>query len=205
LATKLIYRSSLLYETVMRLLYGRHYQARSQAVAGLIPPDCSVVDLCCGPGLLYREYLKAKDIDYTGLDASPFFVRKLTQRGIPALLWDLNSARPLPRADYLIMQSALCYFLPDPSSIIGRMLDAARRAIIIAEPIRNLSTSRFSLLRQCAIKLSGPPGENPKRFTEETLDRFFSNYAEELREKFLIPGGREKVYLLAPPPVFRQA
>ncbi len=40
-------------------------------------------------------------------------------------------------------------------------------------------------------------GGHEQRFTEATLDQLMAGYAERVRSAFLIPGGREKVYVLA--------
>jgi SAM-dependent methyltransferase len=193
---KAIYQSPLLYRAVMRLLYGRHYEARNSAVAELIPARSSVLDLCCGPGLLYQDRLRQKGIQYTGIDQSAAFTARINQMGARAFVRDLTSSEPLPEADYVLMQSSLCYFLPDPSPVLNRMLQAARTAVIIAEPIRNLSTSRSPFIRKIAVALSGPGGDQPQRYTEETLDLFFSQYASQLQTALKIPGGREKIYVL---------
>jgi hypothetical protein len=193
--TKLIYRNIAIYDLIMRSLYRRSYLARHQMVADLIPAASSVVDLCCGSALLYRGYLSRKSVKYTGLDSSPFFVEALTKRGITALVWDLRSDKPLPRADYVVLQGGLLFFLPDPTAFIQRMLAAAERQVIIMEPIRNLSSSRFPLLAKVATRLSGGGDPNhPSRFNEKTLDRVFENLP--VKHKFKIPGGRDKVYVL---------
>lgn len=194
--SKLIYRNPLLYEIVMRLLYGRHYQARSRVIADLIEPHSSVVDLCCGSALLYRDFLRQKNVDYTGLDISFEFVEQLNRRGIRARQSDLRSSPTLPPADYAVMQSSLCYFLPDPHHIIDRMLAAAGKAVIIAEPIRNLSTSSSPLLATIAVRLSGPGGDHAQRFDERSFDDVFARYSSRIAARFKIPGGREKVYVL---------
>ena len=196
MSTKLIYRHPLLYEVVMRLLYGRHYRSRSLAIADLIEPESSVLDLCCGSGLLYHQYLWPKNVTYTGLDVSRPFVEALNKQGVRAMEWDLQSPAPLPRADYVTMQSSLCYFLPDPVPVIERMLAAANKAVIIAEPIRNLSTSRSPLVARIAVKLSGPGGDRAQRFNEQSLDKLFEGFSSRLTRSFKIPGGREKVYVL---------
>ena len=68
--------------------------------------------------------------------------------------------------------------------------------VIIAEPIRNLANSQWPLMRWVARHLTDPgSGAQPHRFTEQTLDDFFAAYAEQLDRAFLIPGGREKVYV----------
>src|SRR6267142_2392366 len=138
---QLIYKSSALYGIINWMLYGRHHRTRYQLIADLIPPGASVVDLCCGPATLYHRFLRKKNVRYTGLDLSPDFVEALNKRGGRGILWDLRSTKPLPRADYIVIQGALYFFLPDPSPLIERMLAAADKEIIVAEAIRNLSSS----------------------------------------------------------------
>jgi hypothetical protein len=194
---QLIYKSSVLYQLTNRLLYGRHHATRFRVIADLIPARSTVVDLCCGPALLYHRYLKQKSVRYTGLDISPSFIAVLNKNGGHGLVWDVRSDRPLPRADYVVIQGSLYFFLPDPSPLIGRMLAAAENQVIIAESIRNLSTSRVPLVSQIAMKLAGAvKGDHPSRFTEETLDRFFEHYSSQIERSFKIPGERDKIYVL---------
>jgi hypothetical protein len=194
---QLIYKSSVLYQLTNRLLYGRHHATRFRVIADLIPARSTVVDLCCGPALLYHRYLKQKSVRYTGLDISPSFIAALNKNGGHGLVWDVRSDRPLPRADYVVIQGSLYFFLPDPSPLIGRMLAAAENQVIIAESIRNLSTSRVPLVSQIAMKLAGAvKGDHPSRFTEETLDRFFERYSSRIERSFKIPGERDKIYVL---------
>jgi trans-aconitate methyltransferase len=198
MSTSLIYRSSSLYELVMLALYGRHYASRYQAIADLIPNGTSVVDLCCGPALLYHRSLKEKNVQYTGLDVNPWFISQLIKRGGQGQDWDLRSDTPLPKADYLVMQASLYHFLPDPKPVVDRMLKAARRQVIIAEPVRNLATSESRLLSMLGRVLTNPGvGEHSLRFNLQTLDEFFSGYGSRVMQSFSIAGGREKVYVLS--------
>jgi Methyltransferase domain len=197
LATSIIYKNTPLYELAMLALYGRHYTSRYRAIADLIPAEASVVDLCCGPALLFSRYLRQKNVRYTGLDVNAGFIEKLTRAGGRGQVWDLRNAKPLPRADYVMMQASLYHFLPDALPIIERMLKAARRQVIIAEPIRNLATSGSPLLAALGRLLTNPGvGEQPHRFTEESLDELFSGYDSQVDQSFLIAGGREKVYVI---------
>ena len=194
---QLIYKSPALYEIINWLLYGRHHRTRYRMIADLIPPGSSVVDLCCGPATLYHRFLRAKNVRYTGLDVSPSFVDALNKHGGHGILWDLRSDQPLPRADYVIIQGALYFFLPDPSPLIDRMLAAADKEVIIAEAIRNLSSSTIPGVSNLAKRLAGSAeGTDSVRFSEETLDQLFADYAPELKQSFKIPGGRDKVYVL---------
>jgi SAM-dependent methyltransferase len=197
-ATSLIYRNSLLYEAVMALLYGRHYFARYRALAGLLPPQARVLDLACGPATLYYRYLRHRGVHYTGLDLNARFIRQLVRRGGHGEVWDLRSDRPLPAADYVIMQASLYHFLPDPALVVERMLAAASHQVIIAEPVRNLANSKLGFLAALARRLTNPGSGRPaERFTEATLDVFMARWARQVQDAFLIPGGREKIYVLA--------
>ena len=172
MAAALIYRSAVAYELAMLGLYGRHYRARSRAVADLIPPGASVLDLCCGPGTLYRRHLRAAGVSYTGLDLNPRFIARVRRLGAEGFVRDLRRIDELPRADCVVIQASLYHFLPDPAPLLSRMERAARHRVIVAEPIRNLAGSRNPLLAALARRQTDPgAGGWPLRFDEATLDR----------------------------------
>jgi SAM-dependent methyltransferase len=197
MGTSLVYRNAVFYEAIMRALYGRHYGSRFRAIAGLIPDGASVLDVCCGPARLYLRYLKQKSVRYVGLDINERFIARLNHKGVTGKLWDVHSAEPLPEADYVVMQASLYHFLPDPSAVVGRMLRAARKNVIVAEPVRNLSDSRIPLLSLLArAQTDAGAGSPAGRFTETSLHAFFEKYARQISRSFLIPGGREKLYVL---------
>jgi SAM-dependent methyltransferase len=180
----------------MRTLYGRHLDSRYRVIAELIAEGTSVLDLCCGPPILFKRYLRERAVHYTGLDINAKFIEQLVRSGGHGQIWDLRKGEALPPADYVIMQGALYDFLPDAWPVVERMFAAARRQVIIAEPIRNLASSQSPVLRWVARHLTDPgSGAQPHRFTEATLDDFFAVCNERLARSFLIPGGREKVYV----------
>lgn len=180
----------------MFLLYGRHYFTRYRALADLIAPESSVLDLCCGPGILYQRYLRHKGVSYTGLDINEDFIKRVNEMGGQGAVWDLRDDKPLPRSDYVVMQASLYHFLPDPTRITERMINAAAKSVIIAEPIRNLSCNKTRLLRNLAKRFSDTGTGEQTRFTEQALDSFVARYSSHRVKTFLIPGGREKVYIL---------
>jgi SAM-dependent methyltransferase len=197
-STSFIYRSSSLYELAMLALYGRHYGSRYRAIAELVPNGSSVLDLCCGPALLYHRYLRHKSVRYTGLDVNAEFIDRLTRRGASGQVRDLRSEEALPEADYVIMQASLYHFLPDPSPVMDRMLRAARRQVIVSEPILNLSSSDSRLVALVGKLLTDPGvGNHSQRFNEASLDQFFSRYRSLVQQSFLAAGGREKLYILS--------
>jgi hypothetical protein len=196
--TSLIYRNPLLYELVMTVLYGRHYQARYSTLALHIPSGASVVEICCGPGILYRRALRSKKIRYIGLDISPVFVDAVNAAGGEGRLWDVRSSAPLPVAQYVLIQASLYHFIGvDASAVIERMLAAAEREVIVAEPIRNLTSGRLPLSGRLGALTDPGTGAQPNRYTEQTLDLLLEPHSHRLRHAFLLPGGREKGYVLA--------
>ncbi|WP_117212723.1 class I SAM-dependent methyltransferase [Allorhizocola rhizosphaerae] len=196
-STSLVYRSASGYELVMRMLYGRHYTARYEAISARIPGGSSVLDVCCGPAVLYHRYLKAKSVRYTGLDINEGFVRRLGANGLQRDL--LADDSPLPEHDFVVMQASLYHFLPDPGPVVDMLLAAARSLVIITEPVRNLANSDVKLVAMLGRRLTDPgTGEQASRFTEATLDAFMSRYSAHLAEATLIAGGREKLIALRP-------
>jgi SAM-dependent methyltransferase len=199
MAGSLIYSNSSIYEAVMRVLYGRGYNERFRPIAELIAEGSSVLDVCCGPGTLFYRYLKTKGVHYIGLDVNRRFVERLSAAGATGLIWNLNEARPLPRAEYVVMQGSLYHFLPEASSVIERMIAAAEKQVLIAEPIRNVTDSQIFLLAFLARKLTNPgTGDQPNRFNEARLDALMARYRAPGRhmQSRLIAGGREKLYIL---------
>jgi SAM-dependent methyltransferase len=181
----------------MLLLYGRHYNSRYRAIAELIPENTTVLDLCCGPALLFHRYLRAKGVHYTGLDINEKFISRLIRSDAAGEVWDLRSARELPVSDYVIMQASLYHFLPDASGVVNRMLKAARKNVIIAEPIRNLTTSGSSVLSFIGRSFTNPgSGKQASRFNQTSLAAFFDLYSPYVSRSFPIAGGREVVYVL---------
>jgi hypothetical protein len=96
------------------------------------------------------------------------------------------------------MQASLYHFLPEAGSIIERMLTAAGERVVISEPVRNLASSNLPAVRWLGRRGANPGvGGHAERFTEATLDGLMDRYQDRVLAAFLIPGGREKVYVLA--------
>jgi hypothetical protein len=107
----------------------------------------------------------------------------------------LRSDDSIPEADYVVMQAGLYHFLPNPIPIISRILAAARSGLVIAEPIRNLTSSRLRPLSWLARTITNPgTGITGGRFTDETLNELFSNLDLEQAKTFLVAGGREREF-----------
>lgn len=189
-----IYSNQKIYQLVMRLLYGRNFRARYEALAAEVPPGAQVVDLCAGDAYLYRHYLRKKGVTYSGLELSPQFVAAGKAQGVAMQEFNVWKDK-IPAAEIVIMQASLYQFLPNAESVLQKMLAAARRKVIIAEPIRNLS-EEDSWLGKLSRALTKPRPQDEaysgQRFNETSLRKLFNSFAAFERE-FLIPGGREMI------------
>lgn len=193
----LVYQSHWLYEGAMALLYGRNYRRRHSAIAALIPPNTSVLDVCCGPGTLYSRHLKGRCSSYLGIDINERFIAQVRRRGADGMMGDVAEMPALPVRDYCVMQASLYQFLPTADSIINKLLNSARQSVIVAEPVRNLADSPNRILRWAGRAMTNPGrGACPTRFNSDTLARFFERYGDLVLHKGCIAGGREDIYML---------
>jgi hypothetical protein len=70
--------------------------------------------------------------------------------------------------------------------------------VVIAEPVRNLASSKLRLLALAGKLFTNPGvGDHRYRFDEASLDQLFSHYSSSVVQSGLIAGGREKMYVLA--------
>jgi SAM-dependent methyltransferase len=198
LSESLVYRSAWGYGLAMRVLYGRYYAARDAAVAAHVPDGTSVLELCCGPARLYERELRGRVGSYVALDASERFVARLRRRGVDARRADVATAE-LPVADVVVMQASLYHFLPSAEAMVQRMRAAARGSVIIAEPVRNLASSRLGLVaRLGAGAAATAEGAQAQRFDADSLAALLRGPALAGAVTFHAPiaGGREHLYVL---------
>lgn len=181
----------------MRVLYGRHYEARDAAVAAHVRDGASVLELCCGPGHLYDRLLRGRAGSYVAMDSNAGFVDGLCRRGADARMADVATTA-LPAADVVLMQAGLYHFLPDAEAMVRRMLGAARERVVISEPVRNLASSRLPIVAGLASAGSATAGgRHARRFDEASLERLMNGLGVTVLASHPIPGGREHVYVLA--------
>jgi glycosyltransferase involved in cell wall biosynthesis len=135
-----IYWSGVGYDLVMRGLYGDKIGSVYADVAAQVPEGTSVVDLCCGTAVLFRNFLKARGGgEYLGLDFNAHFVFANRRHGIPSRFFNVLKDE-IPAADCVTMVSSLYHFRSDADALIERMLKAARKRVVISEPVQNWST-----------------------------------------------------------------
>ena len=172
----LAYANVPIYRLIMRLLYRAEYDRKYQAVADLIPPSASVVDLCAGDCML-AEKLPGHASRYLGLEINARFVAWAHRRGINARSFDAR-ADEIPPADVVCIQSSLYQFIPTEDEIIGRMIDSARDLVIISEPVVNLTSSQNSSISRLATRWTAVNGVTfPNRHTLESLTELLRRIA----------------------------
>lgn len=181
----------------MRVLYGRYYAARDAAVAAHVPDGASVLELCCGPARLYLRELRGRIGSYVAIDESATFVDRLRRRGVDARRADVATAE-LPVADVVVMQASLYHFLPDAHAMLVRMRAAARETVVVAEPVRNLASSRLGIVaRLGAGGAATAQGAQAQRFDAASLRALMESFGDAVRFHAPAPGGREHVYVLS--------
>jgi hypothetical protein len=197
LSESLVYRSAWGYGLAMRVLYGRYYAARDAAVAAHVPAGASVLELCCGPARLYERELRGRIGSYVAFDASERFVARLRRRGVDARRADVATAE-LPVADVVVMQASLYHFIPAAEAMLRRMRAAARASVIIAEPVRNLASSRLGLVARLGAGAAATAGgAQPQRFDAQSLAALMrGGFGDAVVFHAAIPGGREHLYVL---------
>jgi trans-aconitate methyltransferase len=185
-----IYWHPAIYHFAMRALYGKGLDSRCKIIAGLLPNGVSVVDVCCGDCYIMR-FLNGKNIKYLGLDINPNFVKNVQNLGIEAKLFNLKEDK-LPQADYVIMQASLYQFMPDHKIVLDKIFSAARKGVVIAESIKNMTLSNNRIISSIAFlgtKVNGVYFSN--RFAKDELTKLFKDYGvtvlkESEKEKDLI-------------------
>ena len=187
-----VYWHPFLYQTAMRILYGKHFEGRYKTLVELIPRNSSVTEVCMGDAYLYRNYLREKNVKYIGLDINPIFIASALKLGVFAKHHNLITDN-IPRADYTVIQASLYQFIPEQASIIKKLLHATNNTLFIAEPIKNLATSQNPVLSFIGKYSTNPKNQHAiSRFNKNSLLAFFHQF-NEFKEAIEIKGGRELI------------
>jgi len=200
-----IYQVPALYRLLMRLGYGPDYAARYALVADRIGESDDLLEVCCGHLGLYRHLARRGLVrSYVGLEQAPAMLRLARRGGVDVRAFDVRAGGALPAAGTVIMQASLYQFHDIADTLLPRLWAAARRRLVIAEPVRNLSQSRSRVARWAARALTRTPDGriHTFRYTEATLLELYRRCAIPVSRVDRTPGGREIVIssLRAPSP-----
>jgi SAM-dependent methyltransferase len=186
----------------MRLLYRRHYHRRLEAAAEWVEDGDSVLDLCCGPPTLYTRHLRRKSVGYCGLDVNPVFIDAIRRAGADGRVCDLRNEAFTERADVVVMLASLYHFLPEPAEVLKRMFAAARKRVILSEPVHNVSTDAPAVFKALARRLTDPGTGAPEhRFDRTSLDDVLRPHRSLLKHAQSIADERERLMVFDVEPV----
>ncbi len=200
-----VYQVPALYGLLMRLGYGPDAAARYALVADRIGEPDDVLEVCCGHLGLYR-HLARRGLarSYVGLEQSPAMLRLARRRGVDVRAFDVRAGGALPAAGTVIMQASLYQFHDLADTLLHRLWAAARRRLVIAEPVQNLAQSRHGLARWAARALTRTADGriHTFRYTEATLLELYRRCGVPVSRVDRTPGGREVIVssLKAPSP-----
>src|SRR5262249_34239956 len=155
------------------------------------------VDVCCGTARLARDGLRGRRVEYLGLDFNGHFVMGIRKRGVHAKFFELLRD-PIPSADYVVMCSSFYHAWGHEEAVLAKLVAAARKAVIISEPVENLSANGTALGRRLGRWLSNPGvGKHDRRFDSESFSAFAQRYGAEqvIRE----PGRRNAIAVFRAP------
>lgn len=189
-----IYRFPALYQLAMRIGYGRDYAARYALIADRIGSPTEVLEVCCG-GLALHRHLHDRGLlrSYVGLDLEPAMLRLAARCGAHVRAFDVRDGLELPGAETVIIQASLYQFHDLADTLLPRLWAAARRLLVIAEPVRNLAHSRYSLARWIARMLNRTRDGriHTFRYTEATLLELYRRSKIPVSCLDRTPGGHE--------------
>jgi SAM-dependent methyltransferase len=174
------------HRLIYRNTYGRSHPAfekRFKAVAELIEPGASVLDICCGDARLYTHYLQPLSCPYTGVDLSLSMApHRLHHLLIKANAWELD----LPAADYVVMMEALYHFYPRVEEVLRRLRAAARKKVIVLEQVQN----KIGRLPRWLTRFLSDPGNGSGsfRFARPQLEELVRRVDPEARMNQVIEG-----------------
>ena len=184
-----LYWHPWIYNTSIQLLYRKQWQERYKQVAKYIPEGATVIDLCAGTDLLFRQ-LRHKKVNYKAFDINLKMISYLRREGIPAFSCDLRRD-DYPGGDVLTMCSSLYHFAPFCKEFIGGMISKAKDKVIILEPVRNAFHSTFPLIRVLGKWASIVEKEKMTFFFSPTSFAEMAGEFPQLRELKTISSGRD--------------
>src|SRR5439155_323122 len=121
-------------------------------------------------------------------------LRLARRRGVDVRAFDVRAGGVLPTAAAVIMQASLYQFHDIADILLPRLWAAARRLLLIAEPVRNVSQSRSAVARWLARILTGTDDRvHTFRYTEATLLELYRRCGIPVSRLDRTPGGREVI------------
>ena len=146
----------------MRKLYREQYLKRYEVISDLIASNDSILELCPGDGYLFEFYLSKSNPHYTGIEWNPKFCKYLRKLGMEVINDDVLYTN-FPAADVVLIHASLYQFHENQDKLISKIFAAAKKMVIVVEPVENVAASSNKLKAKIAAHLTNP-GDGPKEF-----------------------------------------
>jgi len=180
------YWNSAFYRFFVRYVWRKKKnQARNWAIVSQwVPHGVSVVEVAAGCGEFYEAALCGKVSSYVALDVNPAFVKAMTQKGIQAMRTDVLTA-PVPVGDTVIMMSAFYHFKEHGDRVLTKLLNSAKRNVILVEPVNNPVDVHRWRDRLRAVLVSMGEGPIYERYMSDELLRLCERHATVLHHQLM--------------------
>lgn len=193
-----IYKNIFLYRLVMNVLYQNKYCQRynliTSTIANLKPN--SVLELCFGDTII-ADFCKVNKINWTGIDASSYFVKRAISNKHNAIEANILTVSAFPKTDLVIISGSLYQFHNYMDELLVKMF-AASKQILIAEPVQNLSTKKGLIGALAAWLTSAGKGAENFRYTKISLKKLLEEKSHKFNYSYKYIGNfkRDDYYLL---------
>ena len=180
-----IYWNPTLYNLLMRIIYGKHFQRRYKMVLEEIG-SLSVLDVCCGDCFL-ANYIDRKK--YCGIDINPAFIAHGKKKGLHVSFLDVEKD-DWPSAECVVILASLYQFIPDHEKLLNKAFQVAQKRIVVSEPIYNLADSKNPLIVWVARRSTQPGTASSKeRFNRDSLMMLYQKH----KAVKIVDAGRELI------------
>jgi len=102
------------------------------AIAGIIPPNCRILDLGCGDGSLLALLRKEKRVYGSGIEISQEKILDCVSAGVPVVQGNLNDGLeefPDKSFDYVVLSQTL-QAVDRPDRLLVEMMRVGRKAVV---------------------------------------------------------------------------
>jgi hypothetical protein len=135
--------------------------------------DNDILELCFGD-IYIAQYAKKTNKQWIGYDINQNFIDYANSGGYNAMNKNILSKENFPKNDICIMSGSLYHFLYNIEQILNKMLISSKK-VIISEPIKNLSNSKyFGFFAKKSANTGN--GEEEFRFTRDSFIEILEEY-----------------------------
>lgn len=143
------------------------YSTRFDAIARLIEPGSSVLDLGCGSGACLKRLEDKLGVEGEGVDVSAASMAMCAALGVKASRADITapSFRPARIYDYIVVSEVLEH-IPDPEGLLARLRGNFTKGLVVTVPNTGYYLHRLRLLfGRFPVQWTTHPGEHLRFWT----------------------------------------